>query len=563
MSSTARRTGTSGVDLGPAFGLAAALTILAAAGVLWAVLHGAAHLDDKPAPPSNPAKLVIGLFDGTVQWTSTATELAATAAAAVLILIVLVLWLLLRGTGGRQLIDKSDQHLARGSRLGPLGESEAGKIAKRLGVTAGPGVPVGQTIKGKRTLYRSWEDVMLVIAGARIGKTTSFVIPEILGAPGAVLTTSNKDDVVRTTRAYRDTIGTTWVFDPQGLVGEPLTWWWNPLSYVTDEVKARSLADIFEAASHDPDAKIDGYFGPKGRDLLANLLLAAAVSGQDLPQVYRWLTSPTDDTAATVLEHNGYDLIAAAVQGAMSAAPEERSGIYGSAEQMASFMLNRQAMAWVTPPGRGPRREFDPHAFVRSSDTLYSLSKEGQGSAGGLVAALAAAVCEAAEDLAKTQRNGRLPVPMLVVLDEAANVCRWKELPNLYSHYGSRGILISTYLQSPAQARSVWGVDGFEKLKSTANINVYAGGVDDIKYLGELVQAIGKYTHDRPSVSHGKNGRTVSRQEQSDDILDVADLRAMPRGRALVLASGTRAALIRTTPWMAGPHAGAVKDAQS
>jgi hypothetical protein len=28
---------------------------------------------------------------------------------------------------------------------------------------------------------------------------------------------------------------------------------------------------------------------------------------------------------------------------------------------------------------------------------------------------------------------------MLVVLDEAANVCRWKNLPDLYSHYGSRG----------------------------------------------------------------------------------------------------------------------------
>lgn len=563
MSSTARRTNSSKIDPGAVLGIVAMLTLLVVVAASWGVVHAAAKIAGEPAPPRNPVALGLGLADGSVPWTPTATKVAIGGAIALLALFVAVLVLIARSSGRRVPIDKSDQHLARGARLGQLREAEASKIAKRLGVTAGPGIPVGRSVHGKATLYRSWEDVMLVIAGARIGKTTSFVIPEILEAPGAVLTTSNKDDVVRTTRGYRDTIGHTWVFDPQGLVDEPLSWWWNPLSYVTNEVKARSMADMFEAASHDPDAKTDGYFGPKGRDLLANLLLAAAVSHQDLTQVYRWLTNPTDDTAATLLEHNGYDLIATSVRGAMSAAPEERSGIYGSAEQMASFMLNRQAMAWVTPPGRGPRAEFDPHQFVRSTDTLYSLSKEGQGSAGGLVAALAAAVCEAAEDLSKTQGNGRLQVPMLVVLDEAANVCRWKELPNLYSHYGSRGILISTYLQSPAQARSVWGVDGFEKLKSTANINVYAGGVDDIKYLGELVQAIGKYTHDRPSVSHGKNGRTVSRQEQSDDILDVADLRAMPRGRALLLASGTRAALIRTQPWMEGQHAQAVKDAQS
>ncbi|WP_405065130.1 TraM recognition domain-containing protein [Kribbella sp. NBC_01510] len=37
---------------------------------------------------------------------------------------------------------------------------------------------------------------------------------------------------------------------------------------------------------------------------------------------------------------------------------------------------------------------------------------------------------------------------MIGVLDEAANVCRWKDLPDLYSHYGSREIVLTTILQS-------------------------------------------------------------------------------------------------------------------
>lgn len=44
--------------------------------------------------------------------------------------------------------------------------------------------------------------------------------------------------------------------------------------------------------------------------------------------------------------------------------------------------------------------------------------------------------------------GGRLGTPLLGVLDEAANVCRWRELPNLYSLYGSRGIVLMTILQS-------------------------------------------------------------------------------------------------------------------
>ena len=538
-----------------------ALAVLALA-TTWSATHVAAKIDGDPAPPGNPFTVLFGIPSGEVAWTPTATKAAIAISVALLLLVGFIASMTLKLFRQTTTIDKADRHMARGQQLGALRKTSADKVAKRLGSPYGPGVPIVGTLSGK-TLYRTWEDVVIVLAGPRVGKTTSFVIPEILSAPGAVMTTSNKADVVQTTRAYRSTLGQTWVFDPQRLVSEPMTWWWNPLSYVINEVKARQLADMFEAASHDPEAKVDGYFGPKGRDLLANLLLTAAVSNKPLTQVYLWLTDPADDTAAVILQDHGYDLISAAVRSAMSAAPEERSGIFGSAEQMASFMLNREATRWVTPPTSAGVQEFDPHAFVRTTDTLYSLSKEGQGSAGGLVAALAAAVCEAAEDLAKTEPNGRLSTPLLVVLDEAANVCRWSELPNLYSHYGSRGILISTYLQSPAQGRAVWGNDGYEKLYSAANIKVYAGGVDDMKYLTDLSKSIGNYTYDRPSVSSGRNGRSVTRQEQSDLILDVADLRALPRGRAVLLASGTRAALVRTLPWMDGPHAKAVRGAQA
>ncbi|MGL5859200.1 MAG: hypothetical protein ACRC35_12510, partial [Angustibacter sp.] len=42
-------------------------------------------------------------------------------------------------------------------------------------------------------------------------------------------------------------------------------------------------------------------------------------------------------------------------------------------------------------------------------------------------------------------------------------------------------------------------------------------------------------------------------------ILDVAELAELPKGRAIVLASGSRSTLIRTQPWMTGPHAEQVR----
>ncbi|WP_225884970.1 hypothetical protein [Streptomyces sp. fd1-xmd] len=82
--------------------------------------------------------------------------------------------------------------------------------------------------------------------------------------------------------------GTVWVFDPQQVAQEGPTWWWNPLSYVTDVARARKPAEHFASGSRDADASTDAYFDPAGRDLLANLLLAAATAKAPITQVYSW-----------------------------------------------------------------------------------------------------------------------------------------------------------------------------------------------------------------------------------------------------------------------------------
>nr|WP_238402471.1 TraG/TraD/VirD4 family protein [Cellulomonas sp. H30R-01] len=190
---------------------------------------------------------------------------------------------------------------------------------------------------------------------------------------------------------------------------------------------------------------------------------------------------------------------------------------------------------------------------------LHSLSKEGRGTAEPLVTALTVAVVEAAEELAARSPGGRLTTPLLGVLDEAANVCRWRELPNLYSHYGSRGIVLMTILQSWSQGVEVWGEHGMKKLWSAANVKVYGGGVSDAHFLDDLSRMIGDYDRLASSTSSGRGHRTVSQQLHRERILDVADLAAIPKGRAVVLASGSRPTLIRTQPWMTGPHAAAVR----
>ncbi|MEU5632700.1 type IV secretory system conjugative DNA transfer family protein [Streptomyces rishiriensis] len=545
--------------------IAVAVVLVVGAGAWLAAKIGAGYAD-APAPAGDPLTFLVDVVKGDYSWPGSAASAVAAGEAVVAGILGLGAYRVRERFRNRPKVDGAARHLAKGEELGRLTMKGAAATAERLGVRSRtPGVFIGRSVKGRQPLFGSYEDMHVDIWGPRTGKTTRRAIPAILDGPGAVLVTSNKRDIVDATRGPRTARGPVWVFDPQQVAQEEPSWWWNPLSYVTDVAKARKMADHFASGSRDANASTDAFFDPAGQDLLASLLLAAACAKAPITQIYTWLSNPRDDTPERILRGAGHAMSADGVAGVVNAPDKQRSGIYGVAQQMASCLVNPEVNRWVTPPADAYAAEFDPHAFVRSGGTLYSLSREGRDSAGPLVTALTVAVVEAAEEYATTQRGGRLPLPLVGVLDEAANVCRWRNLPDLYSHYGSRGIILMTILQSWAQGIEVWGERGMEKLWSAANVRVYGGGVSDTRFLGDLSELAGEfelreYQTSRESEFGGWSGnRAISESTRRERVLHVSDLGAMPPGRALVLASGTKPVLVETVPWWEGAYAAEVR----
>jgi type IV secretory pathway TraG/TraD family ATPase VirD4 len=562
MSVTRKNRGPS--DVVPYLAVAGLCALIVAILGTWVAMLVGASVAGRPKPASNPFAAVIYLASGKQKWPGTAATVVAVAELVVVVALVVLVWALVRRVRRPRLsVDAAARHLADRKELAMLSRQGVAATAARLGAPeTHPGVRIGRARGTGQPLYGSWEDEQIDIWGPRTGKTTSRAIPAILDAPGAVLVTSNKRDIVDATRLSRDGEGDVWVFDPQKVVGEEPTWWWNPLTYVTDIDKATRLAAIFSAYSKDADAKTDAFFDPEGQALLSFLLLAAAEAKEPITRVYSWVADPTDTRPVDILRAAGHGLPADGVQGVINSPDKQRAGVYGTAKKAVNFLVNPAITRWVTADSRKKRPEFNPHDFVAGKGTLYSLSREGQGTAGPLVTALTVATIEAAEELATRSPGGRLRVPMLGVLDEAANVCRWKDLPDLYSHYGSRGIVLMTILQSWAQGVVVWGEHGMKKLWSAANIRVYGGGVSETQFLGDLSQLVGDFEPETTSISVQRGvsrSHSTSVSTRVEKILEVSDLAALPRGRALLFASGTRPVLIETEPWQKGPHAEKVR----
>jgi type IV secretory pathway TraG/TraD family ATPase VirD4 len=150
------------------------------------------------------------------------------------------------------------------------------------------------------------------------------------------------------------------------------------------------------------------------------------------------------------------------------------------------------------------------------------------------------------------------------VLDEAANICRWKGLPDLYSHYGSRGIPLLTILQSWSQGAEVWGAAGMRKLWGASNVRVYGGGGAEHEFLSDLEKVIGDYnrTVASPSSQRSASGasQSTSWQLTPTPILTVAELAALPRGRVVVLPSGAPPVLAAPIYWWDTPAADEIRE---
>jgi type IV secretory pathway TraG/TraD family ATPase VirD4 len=81
-------------------------------------------------------------------------------------------------------------------------------------------------------------------------------------------------------------------------------------------------------------------------------------------------------------------------------------------------------------------------------------------------------------------------------------------------------------------------------------------GIDDAKFAEDLSRLVGD--HDISVASRTRDGRGGTSWQTSvrrQRILDAAQIRAMPKGTALLLATGIRAVMLDLRPWYTGPLA--------
>jgi hypothetical protein len=151
------------------------------------------------------------------------------------------------------------------------------------------------------------------------------------------------------------------------------------------------------------------------------------------------------------------------------------------------------------------RPNFDPDQFVRSSDTIYiAAPAHRQALVAPMVVGLIADIRQATYARSATRSpTGSSDLPVLLALDEVANIAPIPDLPSMISEGGGQGLVTLACLQDLSQARNRWPdrADGFPSLFGTT---VVLPGIGDVRTLEALATLAGDEELPTRTVSVGR-----------------------------------------------------------
>ncbi|MEA5119430.1 MAG: TraM recognition domain-containing protein, partial [Propionicimonas sp.] len=247
-------------------------------------------------------------------------------------------------------------------------------------------------------------------------------------------------------------------------------------------------------------------------------LHAAALTGQNLDAVLRWVANPqaTNEPGEILLDHpRAAKFWHGLLQGAITGDDRTVANTVVTLQQaMALFFQPDIRRRCVPGPGRPATDIAD---IIARGGTLYLLGREDPyASASPLMTAVAEHILDTALVVGNRSEWGRLCPPMLACLDELPSTAPLPTLRTRMANERALGISFIYAAQTWRQLAAIFGDTEARALYGLTNVVIVFGGGKDIGFNKEISDLVGTTRVPRTAWQSGRGG---GRSTSGDDML--------------------------------------------
>jgi type IV secretion system protein VirD4 len=388
----------------------------------------------------------------------------------------------------------------------------------------------------------------IVIGPTQTGKTTGFAVPAILEWQGPVVATSVKSDLLNDTYAARSAIPRSnfWIYDPTHTTGYASECWTPVAGCETWQGAQRIASWLVDAArGTSPGIENARFWYGAAQKLLAPLLFAAHHGGHTIGDVIRWLDTLNEQEVEWGLALGKESAAADAFNASMKREERTRSNVYATAETVLAAYADPGVLATAESADISAE-----HFLDGGHNTLYVCAPaHEQRRLQPLFATLVQEIIAGAYELA-TRRGKPIEPPLLLVLDECANIAPLRDLPTLASTGAGQGIQLVSVFQDMAQIDAVYGRDHTATIVSNHRAKVILSGIGDPRTLHYVAGLLGDEEVPQLASTRGAEGRRSTTESIAYRTLAPAHvLREMQPGQGVLVYGHRPPAKIVMRPW--------------
>jgi type IV secretion system protein VirD4 len=412
------------------------------------------------------------------------------------------------------------------------------------------------TVEGRLVATEAQHSVA-VIGPAGTGKTTGFAIPALLEWDGPAIATSVKGDLLEHTINRRRSAGDTYVFDPVASTAEPSAGW-SPLHSSTDWQGALRMAAWLASTARAGERgglQDSDFWYAVAQKLLAPLLYGAARSGATMSDVLRWVDLQDEEEPLRALSHAGEADALQAFAATINREERTRSSAYTTAETVLAAFADPGVLATTT---RNPA--IDPDRLLDGGNhTLYVCGPlHEQARLRPLFTALIEQTVARIYDRANRSSN-RLIKPLLLVIDEAANIAPLPDLAQIASTARGVGIQLVTVWQDFAQIQARYGTFA-QTVINNHRAKVVLAGISDTPTLDYISRLIGDEAVIEESRNRSSGGKTsITEATRHRPLAPTSRLRRADTGTGVLVYGNFHPARLQLRPSDQHPHGGRVR----